>query len=248
MNNTTTTEITAELYNIFTAINDKYFDGSLPNVFITIKQGKTKGKSVYGTFYPDAWAHKEREEVDEDGIVTEVLSEEYTNEIAMSGEYLSRPLANMAGTLCHEMTHLYCAVNGIEDTSNNGVYHNAKFKTEAEKRGLIIEKAPTIGWSVTTPKEEFIDFINSLGVDEEVFSYFRNTRMELTKTAPKKRWVCPKCGMQAQAKKSVKIGCWECNMQMDYWDLTEEGNEEILEDNNNGYALSDDGWYGYLMN
>lgn len=243
-----TSNIINELYNIYDALNEKYFDDSLPEVFITLKQGKTKTKSVYGTFQPEAWAHKDGEKIDEDtGEVKDIVSPERIHEIAMSAEYLSRPLANLCATLCHEMTHLYCAVNDIEDTSNNGVYHNNKFKREAEKRGLIIEKADTIGWSVTTPSAQFINFIESLDINNEVFDYFRNTELAISKTAPKKRWVCPKCGQKVQGTKKSIIGCWDCMMRMDFWDLTDEENPEMIEDNNNGFAMSEDGWYGYLM-
>lgn len=243
-----TSKIIDELYNIYNALNEEYFDDSLPEVFITLKQGKTKTKSVYGTFQREAWSHKDGEEIDEDtGEVKDIVSSERIHEIAMSAEYLSRPLANLCATLCHEMTHLYCAVNNIEDTSNNGVYHNNKFKREAEKRGLIIEKADTIGWSVTTPSAQFINFIESLDINNEVFDYFRNTELAISKTAPKKRWVCPKCGQKVQGTKKSVIGCWDCMMRMDYWDLTDEESPEMIEDNNNGFAMSEDGWYGYLM-
>lgn len=238
-----TTEIIKELYTIFNALNDKYFDYSLPTPFITIKQGKTKTKNVYGTFCKKAWLHKDGEKIDENGNAVDVIDEERFHEIAMSGEYLARPFANMCATMCHEMIHLYCATNGIEDTSNKGVYHNAKFKTEAEKRGLIIEKAPTIGWSVTTPTEEFIQFVNNIGVNTKVFDYFRASESFTTSATSKKRWVCPICGQQVSGKKDAKIGCWSCGLQMDFWDLSIEGAEQILVDNNDGLATSEDGWY-----
>lgn len=243
-----TTNILNELYKIYNALNEHYFNSSLPESFIVIKQGKTKSKNVYGTFTAEAWAHKDGEEVDETtGISRAIINENKIHEIAMSGEYLSRPTANMCATLCHEMTHLYCKVNDIDDTSNNGVYHNAKFKREAEKRGLIIEKADTIGWSLTTPKAEFIDFINNLNIDEETFKYFRETWLDMAiKPTPKKRWVCPVCGQQVQAKKNAHIGCWDCGLQMDFWDLTDEDAPEIIIDNNDGLAESPNGWYGYL--
>ena len=245
-----TTDILNELYRIYDALNEHYFDSSLPEAFIVIKQGKTKSNNVYGTFTPEAWAHKDGEEIDEDtGVSRDIVNKNKIHEIAMSGEYLSRPTANMCATLCHEMTHLYCKVNDIEDTSNNGVYHNAKFKREAEKRGLIIEKADTIGWSLTTPKAEFIDFINSLNINDEVFKYFRETWLDMiTKITPKKRWVCPMCGQIVQAKKNARVGCWDCNFQMDFWDLTDEDNPEIIIDNNDGLYMSDNSWYGYLNN
>ena len=60
-------------------------------------------------------------------------------EINITAEYLNRPIENVLATLQHEMVHLYCMVNGIQDTSKAGRYHNKNFKAEAEKRGLLIE-------------------------------------------------------------------------------------------------------------
>ena len=243
-----TINILNELYKIYNAINDEFFESTLPNIFITIKQGKTKSKNVYGTFTPNSWLHKDGEEIDEEGISKDIINEKKIHEIAMSGEYLSRPFPNMCATLCHEMVHLFCEINHIEDTSNNGVYHNKRFKKEAEARGLIIEKAPIIGWSVTTPTADFISFVSAIDdLDEEVFNYFRQSFVASSKTTAKKRWVCPLCGQKVSGKKTAKVGCWDCNMQMDFWDLTEEGMEEMLIDNNDGFALSEEGWFGYLQ-
>lgn len=234
-----TTNMLQELYRIFDAINEEYFDNSLPKVFITLQQGKKKTKAVYGTFFPKSWAENQGSEVDEQTGMGEVKTgEERFHEIAMSAEYFTRPVANWCSTLCHEMVHLYCQVNEIEDTSNKGVYHNKEFKREAEKCDLIIEKADTIGWSVTTPSTDFIQYIDSLEVDEEVFKFFRDTKPDPTKTSPKNRYVCCECGIQVQAKKKLNIICGECNKRMDYWDLILG---EILEDYNNGFALNE-GW------
>lgn len=245
-----TTDIIANLYTIFNALNEHYFDSNLPQPFITIKQGKTKAKAVYGTFTPDSWVHKDGEDIDEDtGMTVDILSKDKIHEIAISGEYLTRPFENMCATLCHEMVHMHCRCNNIDDTSNNGVYHNNKFKYQAEQRGLIIDKAQTIGWSVTTPSVEFSNFVNSLNIDKTPFNWFRDTwDAQTVKVTPKKRWVCPKCGQQVNGSKKASIGCWDCMMPMDFWDLTEEGHEEIIIDNNNGYAMSEDGWFGYLEN
>lgn len=234
-----TTNMLQELYRIFDAINEEYFDNSLPKVFITLQQGKKKTKSTYGTFYPKAWAENQGVEYDEEtGIERVKTGEERFHEISMSAEYFTRPVPNWCATLCHEMVHLYCAVNEIEDTSNKGVYHNKEFKREAEKCDLIIEKADVIGWSLTTPSVDFIKFVSSLEVDENVFSYFRDTRLAPSESTPKKRYVCCECGMQVQAKKNKNIICGECGKRMDYWDLS---SEEVLEDYNNEYAITQ-GW------
>ena len=56
----------------------------------------------------------------------------------------------LATTLLHEMAHLYNLVHGIQAVSNNGYYHNQKFKATAESHGLHIEKHAKYGWTVTT--------------------------------------------------------------------------------------------------
>lgn len=237
-----TTNMIKELYRIFDAINDEYFDGSLPKVFITLQQGKKKTKSTYGTFYPKSWAENQGSEFDEEtGMAVVKTSEERFHEIGMSAEYFTRPVANWCSTLCHEMVHLYCQVNELEDTSNKGVYHNKVFRREAEKRGLIIEKADVIGWSLTTPTTDFIKFIEDIKVDEGVFSYFRDTRLALSDPTPKRRYICPMCALQVQAKKKNNIICGDCGKRMDYVDITDPYNPEFLEDYNDGLAVKE-GW------
>lgn len=247
-----TTKMLEELYRVFDAINNEYFEGSLPKVFITLQQGKKKTKSTYGTFYPESWAESKGVEYDEETGVEKVKTgEERFHEIGMSAEYFTRPVANWCATLCHEMVHMYCATNGIKDTSNNNVYHNKEFKREAENRGLIVDKADTIGWSVTSPNVDFIEFINTLKIDEEVFSYFRDTKLAPSETTPKRRYICPMCGFQAQAKKGKNILCGDCfnsnenNLRMDYVDITNQHAPEFLEDFNNGLAIRE-GWANYL--
>lgn len=239
---TNTTQMLSELYRIYDALNEHYWESSLPPVFITIVPGKGKTKSVYGTFTPESWAKNEGTEVDEDGNETTKTSDIH-HEIAISAEYFTRPIPNWCATLQHEIVHLYCQINNIEDTSNNGTYHNKRFKYHAEQHGLIIEKADVVGWSVTTPDSEFIDFINSLKIDENTFAYFRQTKIDASKTTPKKRFVCPLCGLQAQAKKTAMLICGECGKQMDYWDLTDPDAPEIIEDFNDGLYMEEDGWY-----
>ena len=239
---TNTTQMLSELYRIYNALNEHYWESSLPPVFITIVPGKGKTKSVYGTFTPESWAKNEGTEVDKNGNETTKTGDIH-HEIAMSAEYFTRPIPNWCATLQHEMVHLYCQINEIEDTSNNGVYHNKRFKVEAEKRGLIIEKADVIGWSVTTPDSDFIAFINELEINEDTFSYFRQTRLALSKTAPKKRFVCPICGQQVQAKKESNVVCGECMKRMDYWELNKM---ELIEDYNGGLYENSD-WYKEMM-
>ncbi len=65
--------------------------------------------------------------------------DEKYREINLCAEYLDRPLNDVCATLLHEMAHLYNLQNAIQDVSNNGYYHNMKFKATAEAHGLHIE-------------------------------------------------------------------------------------------------------------
>ena len=78
------------------------------------------------------------------------MQREVYGEILLAGESLERGAVGTLGTILHELVHAYCDANDIKDTSNGHRYHNTKFKDKAEEFGLEIEKADTIGWSVTT--------------------------------------------------------------------------------------------------
>ena len=112
-------EITSFLEHAYGVLNEEYFDGVLPPVVITV-QSSPKAYGHYTTW--DAWRENEK------GF----------REINLGAENLSRSLPFTIATLIHEMTHHYCAMAGIKDTSRGGTYHNKRFKAEAEKRGLVI--------------------------------------------------------------------------------------------------------------
>lgn len=198
------TKAVTELKNIYDNLNRDYYEDKLPEVVITI-QSSPKGKA-YGWYAKDRW-----------GIETD--KEKAFDEINISAEYLSRPIENIVSTLQHEMVHLYCAMNDIKDTSNNNVYHNKKFKEEAEQRGLSIEKAQTIGYSVTTPTEEFIEYIKGLNITDDAFKFFRKMPMgkEKTKKTAKKttKYTCPCCEVSVRGEPDLEIECKKCGVLME---------------------------------
>ena len=160
------TDTLAELNRIFNLFNTKIFDDKLELPVIVVN---TRTKRAMGTCSVNRiWLHKTLPNED---FTTNIPNTKY--EITISAEYLNRPVEEICATLLHEMVHLYNGLNKVEDTSNNYVYHNKKFKTEAEKRGLIIEHAKTIGWSVTTLKPETKELIKSFNINEQVFEYYR---------------------------------------------------------------------------
>jgi hypothetical protein len=71
-------------------------------------------------------------------------------EVFIGGEGLARGATGVLGTLLHEAAHALAHVRGIQDTSRQGRWHNARFKQLAEEVGITVTKDPRIGWSPTT--------------------------------------------------------------------------------------------------
>jgi predicted transcriptional regulator len=199
------TKTIQELYKIFDNLNKEFFEDKLIKPVILV-QAKTK-KHVLGTCTTNpVWLNKKDEQKDA------------KYEITLSGEYLNRELKEIVGTMIHEMVHLYCALNNLKDTSNNCVYHNKKFKEEAEKRGCIIQKAQTIGWSVTTLKPETEELIKKFNIDDTAFDYYR--KAFLIEDPEKKKQVshkycCPKCGTKFSHYKKLNLICGNCNVNFE---------------------------------
>ena len=194
---------TKRLEDAYRVLNREYFHGELPMVMITI-QSSLK-----------AYGHCTTKKIWASG------NERYY-ELNLSAEYLSRPIENVLATLAHEMVHIYCMEADIKDTSTNGGYHNKRFKTEAEVRGLKISYAPTIGWSVTEPTEEFIRNLKAWGLYDACENY-RLGAMQTDssggisrprKPSSTRKYYCPVCGNSVRATKDVNILCMDCNAQM----------------------------------
>lgn len=156
-----------ELHRIFDLINEKSFANKLEKPLIVVQSNKRR---TLGTFSVNRlWEHKKANQ------------DKGKFEITLSAEHLNRPIEEICGTLIHEMVHLHCELSDIKDTSNNHVYHNKNFKKEAESHGLIIEKAPTIGWSVTTLQGPTKELLKTFKIDESLFEYYRNSPKPLVK-------------------------------------------------------------------
>ena len=196
------TKTIIELNKIFNFLNEKYFEKKLIQPVILI-QGKIK-KSTMGTCSCNPIWQKSNDE------------ENKKYEITLSGKYLKRSIEEIVSTLLHEMVHLYCSLNEIKDTSNAYVYHNKKFKEEAEKRGLKIERAKTIGWSVTTLTDSTKQYVASLNINKEAFDYWRNA-IEIKSDKPKviiHKYECP-CGVKLSSTKELNVICGECNKKFE---------------------------------
>lgn len=202
----------------FEVLNERYFNGELPPIVITIMSSPRSN----GHFSINReWR----------------VAEEHFNEINISAEHLDRPIENIMATLCHEMVHFYCQINGIKDTSQNYRYHNKHFKEEAEKRGLIISYAQYIGYSVTEPSEEFIQVIREAGIEKPMDinrdgcidlsailgilgglqggangqnGQGGNVGINIKPKSSTRKYVCP-CGFSFRATRDLRVLCLSCN-------------------------------------
>ena len=126
-------EIVKKTEEVFDLFNKHFYQGKLTRPAITVSPDG--GRGAYG------WCS-----------IHEILNanNELYREINLCAEYFDRPITEIAATLLHEMSHLYNLQHDIQDVSNNGYYHNMKFKATTEAHGLHIEKHPKYGWPVTT--------------------------------------------------------------------------------------------------
>ena len=202
----------------FEVLNEVYFDNALPPVVITIMSSpRTYGHFTVGKIWK--------------------AEENHFNEINISAEHLDRNIENVMATLQHELIHFYCQLNNIADTSQSGRYHNKNFKREAEARGLSISYAKYIGYSVTEPSQEFIEVLQSNGI-EKPMNINRDGVMGIAgiggngsgddngkggadgkgiqtgkrKTSTRK-YQCPCCGNSFRATKEIRVLCMDCNEQ-----------------------------------
>lgn len=208
------------LYFLFDKVNEKWFSEE-PVTKPTITVQSTV--RAYGHITTsEVWSE------------TEKGKKVYKHELNIGADYLNRPIAETVATLIHEMVHLYNIEHNVKDTSNNNVYHNKKFKAEAEKHGIVIEHRPTIGFSHTEPSEELKKWCKS-----ERFKDFKVTRGQgivmpkkpkggnddndngdngETPKVPKKpksnsiKWQCPKCKAIVRSTKAFTSApiCGEC--------------------------------------
>lgn len=195
----------------YDVLNNFYFGGELPPVVISIMSSpRTNGHFTLGKVW-------RKEDV-------------HLHEINISAEHIDRPIENIMATMCHEMVHFHCLLHGIKDVSQNGRYHNRNFKREAEARGLLIEYAEYIGYSVTTPGEEFVRLIADYGIvkpadinrDGEkrvmvgIGGADGSNNVGGTENKPRcstRKYQCPLCLNSFRATKDINVLCMDCNVQ-----------------------------------
>ena len=196
------------LNKVFDLLNAEFFESELSRPTITIQSTP----KAYGHFSlrEDTWVSK--------------LGG--THEINIGAGTLSRPIEEVAATLLHEMVHYHNYLHGVQDCSRGNTYHNRKFKTAAEERGLIVTHSDKYGWSHTSPSDRLLEFIldndlTDILINRNEFGGFRITGTgthsgtptmggEAPRRSSSRKYMCPCCGMSVRATRVVNIACLDC--------------------------------------
>lgn len=191
-------DVVTKLEGLFDILNRVYFDNALPKPVITVQST------------PKAYGHCSTKKIWRAG------EDNGMYEINIGAEFLNRPSANTATTMCHEMVHLYCLVNEIADTCQKGRYHNKTFKAEAEARDLEIGYDRTVGYSHTNPTEAFKKTLEDTGFALEVpFARVMPQAKAKAERERPHRYVCPLCGQEVRTTADLSIICGHCEVPME---------------------------------
>lgn len=180
-------------------------DGIPETIVVLGASGVTRSGQKHGHYAPRSWGSRKAGEAGSEDNTADGgnTTREVYGEIFLAGESLERGAVATLGTILHELTHAYCDANEIKDTSNGHRYHNTKFKEKAEEFGLVIEKADTIGWSVTTvPDSTVATYREELDALEERINVHRLGFQDLEalglkekekSNQLKRKMQCPEC-------------------------------------------------------
>lgn len=192
-----------ELHKLFNNLNQEFFRGELPECIITIqRRGKT---GALGWFTPaKVWN----------------VGDTNKHEINITAELLKQDYIDIVKTMLHEMIHLYCATNNIQDTSRGSTYHNSKFKDISIQHGFYYqEDKPNkkYGWSFSILTDETIKKVNKFNIDKvalrrinRIDTDTNNAQNKPTKKSNIMKWTCS-CGDIIRSSKSdIHAICGKC--------------------------------------
>lgn len=200
----------SQLEKMYNVINLDKFNGTLPTPIITVQSR------------PGTYGHCSRAKVWK-------RKEDETYELNITAESLNRNIEEIIDTLIHEMIHVYCRENDIQEVSRGGKYHNGKFKELAEAKGLTCIKQGQYGWN-TMPNDGILEYALSKGWSEIMIG--RADRAlpmpglmgtgtaggpgshPVRPTSSTRKYQCPKCQNSIRATKDLNIICGDCMERM----------------------------------
>lgn len=200
-----------KLNRLFDEFNEHYYHGELKRPMITSYPDLSKKALGWVTTVP-VW------------VTNKLVNNVEQYELNISANFLNLGFVSIAGTLLHEMAHLYNLQHGVRDVSNNGYYHNKNFKRVAEAHGLKTFKARVVGIDTDIADSE-LEYIDSL---RTTFNFVRATwtgfdedgsRVQnIDPPKPKEQntftYYCPKCGERIRSNNpDANIICGDCGVK-----------------------------------
>lgn len=191
---------TKKLEDLFTILNDQFFENGLPLPVITVMTHGHRNCTGWCSTEP-LWKNKDDDESN-------------YFEMNICSEYLAGSTESIVAMLLHEMVHLLNIKDGIQDSSRSGLYHNRRFKESAERHGLLVEKVPGAGYAKTVLNSEARQFASTLKGFQ--LNLFRDTKVsEKKKKRSSIRLTCPVCGGIARVTNPAqKLICGSCHVTM----------------------------------
>jgi len=119
--------------------------------------------------------------------------------------------SNPYEVLAHELAHFVSHIKGVKDTTSNG-YHNKKFKEQAEKFKLLVEKGNK-GYNQTSETEDFNKLVEEFKPSKEVFNIFQNQKGKKKVGSRLRLYIC-NCGVKIRcASDELQAKCLVCNSE-----------------------------------
>jgi predicted SprT family Zn-dependent metalloprotease len=195
-----TREQFAAYEKMFSYFNAKLFHGELPACLLNFSR-RTK---THGFFAPSRWER----------------GREVRHEISLNPATLkSRKPSDVAGTLVHEMVHLWQQEFGRPSRAG---YHNAEWAEKMEAVGLVPSDTAAPGGAKTGQKVSH--YIEKAGAFALAFRAMPkeyvlpwaceepedplSRKQKLAKT--KIKYTCPACGVNVWGKPELSISCDDC--------------------------------------
>lgn len=196
-----TTELYAELQEIFDFFNQKLFTGELPNCLISLQ----RSKGAAGYFAYSSWENEKGKKIDE---------------IALNPSgFKGKDLKTILSTFVHEMCHLWQSYFG--KPGKNG-YHNQEWSEKMQAIGLIPSHTGRSGGNKTGYKMSH--FVLKNGLYERSFneleklggkmSWIESIGEQKKSYIKKMKYVCPKCNIKLWGKAKLNVICGNCNMKL----------------------------------
>jgi predicted SprT family Zn-dependent metalloprotease len=193
-----TTELYAELQEIFDFFNQKLFIGELPNCLISLQ----RSKGAAGYFAYSSWENDKGKKIDE---------------IALNpSNFKNKDLKTILSTFVHEMCHLWQSYFG--KVGKNG-YHNQEWAEKMQAIGLIPSHTGKRGGNQTGYKMSH--FVLKDGLYEKSFneleklggkmSWIESIGEQKKNYVKKIKYVCPECNIKLWGKPNLNIICGDCN-------------------------------------